>query len=416
MFSREENDLLTRVDPAAPMGKLFRHYWIPALLSEEISEPDGPPVRVRLLGEDLVAFRDSQGRAGLLAEPCSHRGTSLCYGRNEGGGIRCIYHGWKYDVEGNILETPAEPGDSDFRKKIRHPAYPCREAGGMVFAYMGPEEKMPLFPEYDWVGLPPANTRVVKSLLECNYLQGIEGDFDSSHVTFLHRNDMRDKQALNRDGAPQLEVDESDFGMRSISTRSAGEKKYVRISLFIWPAFSITPGGATEGFKETESRGFRFWVPIDDTHTWFYILSMRRTPYAEEEKQKFRSWVDKDYRKIRNAGNHYLQNRALQKTVSFSGIEATSVAEQDACATESMGAVYDRTKEHLGASDKTIIALRRLFLRAVREIQEGKEPPHLVRDPSENNFAGLRSSKGLLPAGASWRELLKIEKEQNEVT
>ncbi len=413
MFSREENDLLTRVDAAAPMGKLFRHYWIPALLSEEIAEPDCPPVRVRLLGEDLVAFRDSQGRAGLLAEPCSHRGTSLYYGRKEAGGIRCIYHGWKYDIEGTVLETPAEPGDSDFRKKIRHLAYPCREAGGIVLSYMGPEGKMPLFADYDWVKLPLTNTRVVKSLLECNYLQGIEGDFDSSHVTFLHRNDMRDTEALNRDGAPQLEVEESDFGMTSISSRNAGEKQYVRTSLFIWPAFSITPGGATEGFKETESRGFRFWVPIDDTHTWFYILSMRKTPYTEEEKKQFRSWVDKDYRRVRNARNDYLQNRSLQKTDSFSGIEAVSVAEQDACATESMGAVYDRTKEHLGASDKTIIALRRLFLKAVREIHEGKEPPHLVRDPAANDFSDLRSSKGLLPAGASWRKLLKGEKEKN---
>src|SRR5246500_3552602 len=167
MLSREENELLTRVSAGTPMGELMRRYWLPALLSEEIPIPDCPPVRVRLLGEDLVAFRDTQGRIGLLDEHCSHRGTSLFYGRNEECRLTCIYHGWKYDVEGNVLDTPAEPRDSDFRKKIHHTAYPCKEVAGIVFAYMGPRDKMPLFPEYEWVRLAEDRTPGVKSFLDC---------------------------------------------------------------------------------------------------------------------------------------------------------------------------------------------------------------------------------------------------------
>src|ERR687891_366578 len=165
MFSQEENELLTRVGSGTPMGMLMRHYWIPALLSEEIPLPDCPPVRVRLLGEDLVALRDSDGRIGLLDEHCSHRGTSLFYGRNEECGLRCIYHGWKYDVDGNVLDTPAEPGESDFRKKLRHTAYPTQEAGGVIYAYLGPRDKTSLFPDYEWAQVPLNQTYVTKCLL-----------------------------------------------------------------------------------------------------------------------------------------------------------------------------------------------------------------------------------------------------------
>jgi phenylpropionate dioxygenase-like ring-hydroxylating dioxygenase large terminal subunit len=411
MFSREENELLTRVGGGTPVGMLMRRYWIPALLSEEIPLPDCPPVRVRLLGEDLVAFRDTDGRIGLLDEHCSHRGTSLFYGRNEQCGLRCIYHGWKYDVEGNVLETPAEPADSDFKKKIQHRAYPCREVAGMVFTYMGPREKMPLFPAYEWVRLPADHLHVVKSYLDCNYLQGIEGDFDSSHTTFLHCNNLADLARLNRDGAPTLDAEETDYGMRAISMRKlADDKSYVRISPFIMPSFSIVPGPATARFEEHDSRAFRFWIPIDDQSTWFYILTMRDTPFSREERASARSWIDSSYWRIRNASNNYLQDRELQRTLSYSGIKSAIPAEQDGCATESMGPIYDRTKEHLGYSDKTIIALRKVLLQATKAVQEGREPPHIVRDVKLNDFSRLRAVKGVLPANASWRELLDLEK------
>jgi phthalate 4,5-dioxygenase len=406
MFSRIENELLTRVSAGTPMGELMRRYWIPALLSEEIPIPDCPPVRVRLLGEDLVAFRDTQGRIGLLDEHCSHRGASLFYGRNEECGLTCIYHGWKYDVEGNVLDTPAEPRDSDFRKKIHHTAYPCKEVAGIVFAYMGPRDKMPLFPEYEWVRLAEDRTHVVKSFLDCNFLQGLEGDFDSSHTTFLHCNNLKDFSRLNRDGAPELEAEETVYGMRAISIRNlAADENYIRISPFILPAFAIVPGPATAKFEDADARAFRFWIPMDDTRTWFYILSMRDIPFSSEEKKAARNWIDSNYRRIRNARNNYLQDREYQRTVSYSGIKAFIPAEQDGCATESMGAIYDRSQEHLGYSDKTIIALRRLLLKAIKDVQEGKDPPHIIRSQAANDFSSLRAWKGIVGAGESWRQL-----------
>ncbi len=408
MLSREENEILTRVGPGTPMGELMRRYWMPALLAEEIAAPDCPPVRVRLLGENLIAFRDTRRRIGLLAENCSHRGTSLYFGRNEECGLTCIYHGWKYDVDGNVLATPAEPADSDFKKKLRHTAYPCREVAGIIFTYMGPKDKTPLFPQYEWVSLPGPQTCAIKSYLECNYLQGIEGDFDSSHTSFLHNNDLEKVEHLKRDGAPTLEAEDTGFGMRAVSIRRIGGKQiYVRTSPYILPSFSIVPGPPTAKFEENDIRAFRFWVPIDDTTTWLYILNMRNRPFGDEERVSFRGWLDPNYRRIRNARNDYLQDREYQKTTSFSGIKAMIPAEQDGCATESMGAIYDRTREHLGYSDKTIIALRKMLLRAVSEVQDGRDPPHVIRDPGNNDFSKLRSLKGVLPAGTPWQNILK---------
>ncbi len=408
MLSREENEILTRVGASTPMGELIRRYWIPALLSEEIPAPDCPPVRVRLLGEDLVAFRDSQGRVGLLGEHCAHRGTSLFFGRNEECGLRCVYHGWKYDVDGNVLDTPAEPADSDFKKKLRHVAYPCKEVARMIFTYMGPAEKQPLIPGYEWFTLAEEQVCPVKSYLECNYLQGIEGDFDSSHTSFLHNNNIKNAERLKRDGAPTLDAEETSYGMRAISIRTVGTGQiYVRTSPYMMPSFSIVPGPPTAKFEEDDIRGFRFWVPIDDQTTWLYILNMRKRPFTDEERKSLRSWIGADYRRIRNLGNNYLQNRELQRTASYTGIEAFNPAEQDGCATESMGAIWDRSKEHLGYSDKTIIALRKMLLRAVSDVAEGKEPPHIILDPQSNDFSKLRSIKGVLPAGTDWRQIMK---------
>lgn len=408
MLSREDNELLTRIGPGAPMGELMRRYWIPALLSEEIPAPDCPPVRVRLLGEDLVAFRDTQGKIGLLGERCAHRGTSLFYGRNEECGLRCIYHGWKYDVDGNVLETPAEPADRDFKRKLRHLAYPCKEIAGMIFTYMGPAEKQPLLPRYEWHSLRQDQVFPIKSYLGCNYLQGIEGDFDSSHTSFLHNNNLGNAERLKRDGAPNLEAEETAYGMRAISIRSLPTNQiYVRTSPYIMPSFSIVPGPPTAKFEEDDIRGFRFWVPIDDRTTWLYILNMRKKPFSDEERKSLRSWIGPDYRRIRNADNDYLQDRERQKTTSYTGIEAVNAAEQDGCATESMGLIYDRSNEHLGYSDKTIIALRKMLLDALKAMRRGEEPPHIIRDSHGNDFSKLRSLKGILPAGADWRKVME---------
>ena len=407
MLSNQENELLTRVGRATPTGELMRRYWIPALLAEEIPAPDCAPVRVRLLGEDLVAFRDSTGRIGLLGEHCAHRGTSLFFGRNEACGLTCIYHGWKYDVDGNVIDTPAEPSESEFKNKIRHTAYPCQEIAGVVFAYLGTPERRPMLPRYEWFGLDEANVCAVKSYLGCNYLQGIEGDFDSSHTSFLHNNNLQNSVSLKRDGAPVLETEETNYGMRAVSIRRLGpERIYVRTTPFILPSFSIVPGPPTEKFEEDDIRGFRFWVPIDDRRTWFYIINMRNRPFTADERQSLRSWINPDYTRVRNGANDYLIDRERQRTQSYTGITAVNPAEQDGCATESMGEIFDRGKEHLGYSDKTIIALRKLLLKSVNDVAEGREPPHLIRHAADGDFSRLRSVKGILPAGADWHRVL----------
>lgn len=406
MLSREENTLLTRTGPGTPTGELMRRYWIPALLSEEIPSPDCPPVQVRILGEELVGFRDTEGRIGLLGEHCSHRGTSLFHGRNEECGLRCIYHGWKYDVEGNVVDTPAEPSGSDFKQKLRHTAYPCREAAGVVFAYLGPKEKMPLFPNYEWTTVPQSHTYVTKCLQDCNYLQGLEGECDSSHLSYLHRafKPVGTQRLYFEDIAPRYETEETDFGMRMVAIRKAGaDGQYVRVSSFVMPVAGCIPAGGRTG--ELGGYEIHFYVPADDTHSWRYDLGFKRSRQVREEEVHRRKQIGPDYQRIRNASNHYLQDRKMQRTENFTGIE--DYLNHDSCATESMGAIYDRTREHLGVSDKAVIALRRFLLKAVRGLQEGKEPPHIVRDPAKNRFPHVDSIAEVIPSDIPWSQYFK---------
>jgi phenylpropionate dioxygenase-like ring-hydroxylating dioxygenase large terminal subunit len=388
------------------MGELLRRYWIPALLSEEIPRPDCPPVQVRLLVEELVAFRDSQGRIGLLDEHCSHLGTSLFYGRNEECGLRCIYHGWKYDVDGNVVETPAELPGSDFKKKIRHTAYPMREAAGIVFAYLGPRDEMPLFPNYEWTQVSPDQTYVTKCLQKCNYLQGLEGECDSSHLSFLHRTFKAEgnRGLYMEDTAPAYEVEETDFGLRLVAIRKAdSSRKYVRVSSFVMPVAGCVPAGART--EEIDGFEIHMYVPADDTHSWRYDLGFKRSRPVREEEVHRRKQIGPDYRRIRNLQNHYLQDRQMQKTVNFTGIE--DYLNHDSCATESMGPICDRSREHLGVSDKAVIALRKFLLNAVKGFQQGKEPPHIIRDPTKNRFPHIDSIAELILAEIPWRQHFK---------
>ena len=284
MLSQEDNELITRTNPGTPMGSLMRRYWIPALMSEEIPAPDCPPARVKLLGEELVAFRDSQGRIGLIGEHCAHRGTSLFFGRNEECGLRCVYHGWKYDVEGNILETPAEPAGSDFGKKLRHTAYPTHEANGVIYAYLGAHEQMPLFPNYEWTQVPVEFTYVTKCLLECNYLQGLEGECDSSHLSFLHRafTNERNQPLYKSDTAPFYETEETDFGVRLIATRNFDEQHYIRFSAFVMPVYGCVPAGRPT--NEVEGFEIHTYVPADNTHCWRYDIGFRRDRAVRDDE------------------------------------------------------------------------------------------------------------------------------------
>lgn len=395
MLSKEENELVTRAGPGTPLGELLRRYWMPALLSEEVPSPDCPPVQVRLLGEELVAYRDSSGRVGLLEEHCLHRGTSLFYGRNEECGLRCVYHGWKYDADGNVLDTPAEPAESRFKEKLQHRAYPTHEAAGMVFAYLGPKDKQPLFPDYDWARLPAEQVSVTKSLQDCNYLQGVEGECDSSHLTFLHRS-FADRDNLRRFPITSYQTEETDFGMRLAAIRDLPEgKSYVRISSFVLPVDCWIPAG--------ETGSVHFYVPAgDDAHSWRINLNWRTRAGAPGREREPERWWTPAYIKVRNLGNHYQQDREAQRTVNFTGLGANYVT-HDSCATESMGPIYDRSKEHLGASDLAVIAVRRYLLDVIKRVQEGAEPPNLVYDPADNVFPHV-DTFGRTIDGSAWHE------------
>lgn len=390
MLTREENQLLTQVGPGTALGNLMRRYWIPALLSAEVSEGDGAPVCVRLLGEDLVAFRDTQGRVGLLDEHCSHRGTSLFFGRNEECGLRCIYHGWKYDIEGNVLETPAEPAGSTLKHKVRHIAYPCKEAAGIVWSYLGPKEKIPLLPNYEWLNLPPDHLYVTKSVQDCSWLQGLEGECDSSHLSILHRAFSEkqrgggDPDMYAADSAPNLEGIETDYGVRMISCRKADTASlYLRVSNIVLPCHGFIPTGGLKG--NAEGYTIHSHVPLDDRHSMRYNIHFRRNrPIRAEERQHERE-IGPDFKKVRNLQNHYLQDRREQREETFTGMGRTFLV-HDSCATESMGPIYDRSQEHLGVSDKTVIAVRKFLLQCVNGLARGQEPPHLIFKPEQNDL------------------------------
>jgi phenylpropionate dioxygenase-like ring-hydroxylating dioxygenase large terminal subunit len=380
----------------------MRRYWIPALLSEEVAEPDGAPVRLRLLGEDLVAFRDSQGRVGLLAEHCSHRGTSLYFGRNEECGLRCIYHGWKYDIDGHVLETPAEPAGSGLKDKVRHVSYPCKEAAGVVWSYLGPKANTPLLPNYEWLNLPPDHLYVSKSVQDCSWLQGLEGECDSSHLSILHRAFSEkqrgggDPDMYAADAAPTLDGIETDYGVRMISCRKAdADTTYLRVSNIVLPCHGFIPTGGLKG--NAEGYTIHSHVPIDDRRSMRYNIHFRRTrPIVPEERQHERE-IGRDFKKVRNLQNNYLQDRAEQREETFTGMGRTFLV-HDSCATESMGAIYDRSREHLGMSDKTVIAVRKFLLQCVTGLAAGKDPPHVILRPEQNDMRQVACIVARIPS------------------
>jgi len=415
MLSAEDNAALTRVGPGTPLGRFFRRYWIPAAKLEEIAQPGGAPVRVGLLGERLVAFRDPAGRPGLVGEFCPHRRASLFYARNEPDGLRCLYHGWKLGCAGEVLETPAEPKGSRMAAMIRHPAYPVREAGGLLWTYMGPPTLEPPFPRFPWLDLPPGKLLVVKMYQDSNYLQGLEGDLDPAHPNYLHR-DFRLEDAkswagagwqsianLMGDGTPVIHCEETAYLMRVAAVRSTPDPKvnYVRTYEWVAPFYTYIPTGPHE------SRLFKAWQPIDDERCFtFYI---HYDPDKALDPQAIHAnWGHRTeppfYRTPHSLENAHLQDRARMGG-NFSGIEGAAI--QDRAVQESMGPICDRTGEHLGVSDKAVVFFRRLILKKLKEMDEGGRLP--AQDPALD--FRHRTASCHMPADVPWQEALRYHEQ-----
>jgi phenylpropionate dioxygenase-like ring-hydroxylating dioxygenase large terminal subunit len=426
MMTREENQFLTQTGYGTPCGDLLRRYWQPVALSEEL-KTDGAPLPVTLMGEELVVFRDEQNRVGVLDAHCSHRGADLSYGRLEDGGLRCIYHGWLYDVHGKILEQPGEPNKGESRHRICQPSFPCQEIGGVIFAYLGPGEP-PLLPKYEFLQVPEEHRFVSKIHHQCNFLQSNEGNIDPVHLSFLHRNltdSERDRRRrvsggelspnalYGADLAPRIDLELTDFGLRIFTVRALqGEKIYFRTSNFVMPNFSTFPGQtAGEGYS------VNWHVPIDDTSHWkFVIVFSREKPLDQEIILRGRDELTADYRMRRNKANRYLQDRGSMKAQSFSGI-GNAFQAQDACVIEGAGAIQDRTKEHLVSSDKAIVAARKLLLQAIQDIKQGRDPLHVVRDPAKNDFSHLAVISEVAEKSVDIKEMVakKIEAQRETV-
>jgi phthalate 4,5-dioxygenase len=413
VLSAENNARITRTGPGTPMGEAMRRYWIPVLLASQLPNPDCDPVRVRLLGEDLVAFRDTTGRVGLLAHNCPHRGASLFFGRNERGGLRCAYHGWKFSADGVCMETPNEPAESDLRWNVHATAYACEEMGDVVWTWMGPAEARPPLQTQEWMRVPPQNRDVCKHLGDCNWLQLLEGGIDTSHSSFLHRTFRGGRGATldlrARSTAPKLEVVKTSYGFSYAGIRYIADQhqNYIRVYQFVMPFHQMR---AFEGYLGHALVSGHMWVPSDDEHTW--VWSWTFTPDGAplpsevvemERRQAGRTSDDVipgTSRFRRNRDNDYLIDRQRQKSVNYTGIE--TIAAQDQAIQESMGPIADRSNEHLGTTDLAIISARRLLLEACNDAQAGERPLG-----SDVEHVMARPTEGLLPTDRPWLEAMQ---------
>jgi phthalate 4,5-dioxygenase len=414
----EENDLLCRVEGAAPMGQIMRRHWIAACLSEEVAEPDGPPLRVRLLGESLVVFRDSKGRLGVLDEFCAHRRASLVFARNEECGLRCLYHGWKFDVEGNVVDLASEPPGSNVPQRVKHKAYPAREAGGFVWAYMGPLEEMHAFEPPAFAPTPDVLVSATKVRVRCNWAQILEGQIDSAHSSSLHSSDMvpapvdgakaTDTTWLrpSTDKAPRFQIERTSYGFRYAAIRrpikNEATHDYIRTTVYIAPFTALIPPNNVHNVAT-------LLTPEDDHNTIFYFIAWNgadKPGIAPDAWRKFNvlEWgidVDAKFDGVRTADNLYRQDRAAMKSGNFTGI--SGIPNQDIAMWESMGAITDRSQERLGASDVAVAAFRRLMVEAAQAMRDGGPAigtagPHIAH-------ASISSFEGVVPKTVNWRAL-----------
>ncbi|MDM0066903.1 Rieske 2Fe-2S domain-containing protein [Variovorax sp. J31P207] len=415
MLNHQENELLCRVEGDAPMGQLMRRHWTPICLIEEVRDPDSAPVKARAFGEDVVVFRDTDGRVGVLEESCPHRRASLVYGRNEDGGLRCLYHGWKMDVEGNVLEMVSEPAASGMVDKVKHKAYPVKEWGGMVWAWFGPADAVPEFTPPPWAPTADVRVSIAKAILPCNWAQVLEGAIDSAHSSSLHSSDMvparvdsaGDTGQLwlrpSTDKAPRMQVQQAAYGFRYAALRrpikDASTHDYVRSTVFVAPYSVLIPPNNLYNVANVN-------VPMDDTTTAFYFIAWGepgQTPETETWRKFLRQTVgidlDEYYRPLRNHDNRFWQDRQAMKAGNFTGI--TGFPNQDVAMWVTMGPIADRTHERLGASDLAIVEFRKQMLQAVDSFQKGAT----AIGTAENAISrSICSFQAIVPKTIDWRE------------
>jgi phenylpropionate dioxygenase-like ring-hydroxylating dioxygenase large terminal subunit len=402
------------------MGELVRRFWLPFLLESDLHEPDGPPVRVTLLGEKLVAFRDTGGRIGLIERNCAHRSADLFFGRNEEGGLRCTYHGWKYDVEGKCVDMPTEDAANAFKNNIKLAAYPVRERAGVLWAYMGPNDQMPELPKFEWTRVPAGHRFVSWNYQQNNFLQAIDGGIDTIHSIFLHST-LDSHRQLNtwqeqgkregiprlvhrvRTNPPKLVAKDTDYGVLIGGKYSGSEgQDYWRYNNFLMPFYTMPPGGGS-GASRKIAHAF---VPIDDENTirWVFTWDFER-PLSAREIAEMRGgasvhveFIPGTHYPARNLSNDYLIDREQQKNLTFTGIKG--IGEQDFSVQEGMGKIVDRTREHLGSSDIGIVAMRRRLLKAAADLQEGAAPYAALH----GEVYRIRSAEVMLSKDAKWDE------------
>jgi len=397
------------------MGAVMRRYWMPALLSSELPQPDCAPVRVKLLGEELVAFRDTNGRVGLLEEYCPHRLASLFLGRNEECGLRCVYHGWKFDVDGACVEMPSEPEATSFKDRVRQRAYPTIEKAGVVWAYLGPPDKRPELPDMEWMRAPDTHVFVSVTEEHCNFVQCVEGGIDTVHSSYLHNNDLSDKTGFRQIAtAAEVEVARRDFGFQYAGIRRIDdEQNYVRMYTFVMPFHQIrsSQNYSARGREELPTLAGHMWVPEDDEHTlvfnWMYA--------ADDDKPLNPEFIDRQETRLgrghdgesrvrhRLRSNDWGIDREMQRTVNFTGIFGTN--SQDLAVQESMGPTVDRSREHLGTTDRAVVAYRQLLLDAIKIEEDGGDPPGLFPE----SYRHLRASDLMLPRGVRWQDVAEEE-------
>ena len=420
MLNKEDNELLTRVGPGTVMGTLLRRFWLPALLEEELKEKDGAPVRLRLLGEDLVAFCDSEDKLAILDAYCPHRRAHLYFGRNEECGIRCVYHGWKFDVSGQCVDMPSEPPESDFKERVQTTSYPVATLGGVVWIYMGPSDLKPELPDFEWARLSAARTVMSKRVQQCNWAQAVEGGIDSSHISYLHRNlvDLNPQKSAtghrkysSQDRSPVFTIKETDYGLLIGASRKAGDELYWRLTQFLVPCWTMIPPIIGDQDRDSSKEGYagHAWVPIDDENTWTWSFNCSpHRDFTKAERERFDPhtgmWgpVDDTYRPQWNMANDYGLDREMQKNVNYSGIKG--IPNQDVAVQESMGRIADRSKEMLGTSDKAIIAYRQHLLDLANALASGQEP----KAASYGACYSVRSASLLLQKDVPFDEGAKV--------